>query len=171
MGLVINSFDYQRFTHDKTQRRAVLAPGCFDILHSGHVRMLERAANLGSPLIVAVNSDASTRELKGPLRPIVPQKDRAEVLAALSFVSFVIIFDGDLDKLIEEIRPDVLVKGEDWRNGTIKGRAILESYGGRVEIIPSRLDGHDSVQSTTKILKNFLEKIGAAKWSSLRMNT
>jgi D-beta-D-heptose 7-phosphate kinase/D-beta-D-heptose 1-phosphate adenosyltransferase len=112
----------------------VLTNGCFDLLHVGHVTYLEQAATLGDVLVVAVNSDASVRRLsKGPDRPIVPQADRAAMLAALSCVDHVLIFEEDTPhRLLEAIRPDVLVKGGTYTVEQVVGREIVERYGGRV---------------------------------------
>jgi len=118
-------------------RKIVFTNGCFDILHAGHVDYLERAGNLGDFLAVGLNSDRSVRSIKGSSRPIVPQEQRARVLAALVFVDAVVCFDEpDPLQLILEVRPDVLVKGADWPLDRIIGRAEVESFGGRVERIP-----------------------------------
>lgn len=112
--------------------------GCFDLMHIGHTRYLQAAKSLGDVLVVGVNSDASVRGLdKAPDRPIVPQSQRAEVLAALACVDFVVIFD-ELDplRLITAVQPDVLVKGGDWTIDRIVGRDIVESRGGVVKTIP-----------------------------------
>jgi D-beta-D-heptose 7-phosphate kinase/D-beta-D-heptose 1-phosphate adenosyltransferase len=113
--------------------RVVFTNGCFDWLHVGHVRSLEQARGLGERLVVAVNSDASVRRLKGPDRPRVPARQRAEVLAALACVDWVVIFTADTPlRTIEALRPDVLAKGGDWSLDDIVGRAQVESWGGRV---------------------------------------
>ena len=118
-------------------RKIVFTNGCFDILHAGHVDYLERAGNLGDFLVVGMNSDRSVRSIKGASRPVVPQEQRARVLAALAFVDAVVCFDEpDPLQLILAIRPDVLVKGADWPLDRIIGRAEVESFGGRVERIP-----------------------------------
>jgi D-beta-D-heptose 7-phosphate kinase/D-beta-D-heptose 1-phosphate adenosyltransferase len=115
----------------------VFTNGCFDLLHVGHVRYLEAAAELGDFLVVAVNSDSSIRAIKGPTRPILPHGGRAEVVAALEFVDAVIIFEDETPLvLIKTLEPDVLVKGSDWELGAIVGRQEVESYGGRVVRIP-----------------------------------
>ena len=118
-------------------QRAVFTNGCFDILHPGHTRYLAEARALGDALIVAVNSDASVRALKGPSRPVFPEAERAEVLAALRAVDYVTIFD-DLtpQAVIARMTPDVLVKGGDWATDEIVGRAEVEAAGGRVVSIP-----------------------------------
>lgn len=113
--------------------RVVFTNGCFDLLHVGHVRSLEQARAYGDRLIVALNTDASVRRNKGPGRPIVPARQRAEVLAALACVDWVLLF-GESTPLatIEALRPDVLAKGGDWALDAIVGRAEVESWGGRV---------------------------------------
>ena len=118
------------------QRRGdevVFTNGCFDWLHVGHVRSLEQARGLGDRLIVAVNSDASVRRLKGPTRPRVPARQRAEVLASLACVDWVVVFRADTPlRTIEALRPNLLAKGGDWKLDEIVGRAEVESWGGRV---------------------------------------
>lgn len=117
-------------------RSLVFTNGCFDVLHRGHVEYLAFARSLGDALAVGVNSDASVRRLKGPHRPIVAAADRASVLAALRVVDYVVIFDAaDPSELIGWLRPDVLVKGEDWAHN-VSGREVVESYGGRVVLAP-----------------------------------
>lgn len=119
-------------------RRVVLTNGCFDLVHAGHVKLLERAASLGDVLIVAVNSDRSVRALrKGPGRPVVGERDRALLLAALQSVTYVTIF-GQLTPLavVKRLRPDVLLKGADWGADQIVGRDVVERHGGRVVRMP-----------------------------------
>ena len=118
-------------------KRVVFTNGCFDILHLGHVKYLERARGLGDILVVGLNSDASVRAIKGPSRPVNRQRDRAVVLASLSFVDFVTIFNDDTpERLIHKLRPDVLVKGADWKTHAIVGADFVRSRGGRVVRIP-----------------------------------
>jgi D-beta-D-heptose 7-phosphate kinase/D-beta-D-heptose 1-phosphate adenosyltransferase len=118
-------------------RRIVFTNGCFDLLHAGHVALLEQARAKGDLLVVAVNSDASVRRLKGPERPLVSEADRTRVLAALDAVGLVVVFDEDTPlPLIEAFRPDVLVKGGDYTEDRIVGAELVRSYGGRVETIP-----------------------------------
>jgi D-beta-D-heptose 7-phosphate kinase/D-beta-D-heptose 1-phosphate adenosyltransferase len=115
-------------------KKVVFTNGCFDILHLGHIKYLEQAAALGDKLIIAVNSDASVRKLKGLKRPIFPQKGRARLVAALECVDYVIIFNADTPlNLIKALKPDVLVKGGDWRSDNIVGKDFVESYGGKVK--------------------------------------
>jgi D-beta-D-heptose 7-phosphate kinase/D-beta-D-heptose 1-phosphate adenosyltransferase len=111
----------------------VFTNGCFDLLHVGHVRSLEQARGLGDHLLVAVNSDASVRRLKGAGRPLVPARQRAEVLGALHCVDWVVVFPEDSPlALIRALRPDVLAKGGDWRLAEIVGREEVLGWGGRV---------------------------------------
>lgn len=115
-------------------RVVVFTNGVFDLLHAGHVRYLETARGFGDALIVAVNSDASVRAIKGPERPINPDRERAELLASLAFVDAVVIFGEDTPAgIIERMQPDVLVKGADWSAEAIVGRETVERRGGRVE--------------------------------------
>jgi D-beta-D-heptose 7-phosphate kinase/D-beta-D-heptose 1-phosphate adenosyltransferase len=132
----------------------VFTNGCFDLLHVGHVRLLREAAALGDYLIVGINSDDSVRRLKGAGRPLNPQDDRAELLAALECVDAVTIFDEETPlALIEAIVPDVLVKGADYRPETVVGRTVVESAGGRVVLIPL-VEGH----STTRLVHRAAER-------------
>jgi D-beta-D-heptose 7-phosphate kinase/D-beta-D-heptose 1-phosphate adenosyltransferase len=118
-------------------KRIVFTNGCFDLLHIGHVRYLEEAKAMGDVLVVGVNSDTSVRKLKGPKRPILPEEERAEILASLACVDYVTLFhEIDPLELITSIRPDVLVKGGDWTKEQIVGREAVERSGGEVFIIP-----------------------------------
>jgi D-beta-D-heptose 7-phosphate kinase/D-beta-D-heptose 1-phosphate adenosyltransferase len=118
-------------------QRVVFTNGCFDLLHPGHTRCLAEARKLGDLLIVAVNSDGSVQALKGPGRPLQPEAERTEILAALEAVDYVTVFD-DLtpQAVIARMLPDVLVKGSDWRPDEIVGRTEVEAAGGRVVSIP-----------------------------------
>jgi D-beta-D-heptose 7-phosphate kinase/D-beta-D-heptose 1-phosphate adenosyltransferase len=128
--------------------KLVFTNGVFDILHVGHVRYLQQARELGDALIVAINSDRSGRELKGPDRPLISESDRAEVLAALSCVDYVTIFDDISPRsLIAQLLPDVLVKGGDYTLDQIHGREEVEAAGGRVVSLPFVTGA-----STTRIL-------------------
>ena len=116
---------------------AVFTNGCFDLLHSGHVRYLNAARALGEHLVVGLNSDASVRRLKGSGRPVTPESERAEILAALAAVDAVVVFGEDTPlRLIEAVEPDVLVKGGDWALEAIVGREFVEARGGRVLTLP-----------------------------------
>jgi len=123
-------------------RRVVFTNGCFDLLHAGHVALLEQARALGDVLVVAINSDASVRRLKGEGRPLVPQAERAELLRALEPIDRVLIFDEDTPReTIEALLPDVLVKGADWGPDEIVGADAVRACGGRVEriaLVPGR---------------------------------
>jgi D-beta-D-heptose 7-phosphate kinase / D-beta-D-heptose 1-phosphate adenosyltransferase len=117
--------------------RVVFTNGCFDILHIGHITLLERARRKGDRLIVGLNTDSSVRRVKGPRRPVVSERERAKILAALSAVDAVVLFDDSTpSKLIEAIRPDVLVKGGDYAEENIVGAREVRAWGGRVELIP-----------------------------------
>ncbi len=124
--------------HRRRQQRVVFTNGCFDLMHIGHIRYLQAARNLGDLLVVGVNSDGSVRALhKGADRPIVPDAQRAEVLAALTCVDYVVIFpEPDPGALITALQPDILVKGGDWPLDRIIGRETVEARGGRVHTIP-----------------------------------
>lgn len=115
----------------------VLTNGCFDILHVGHVRYLQKAKALGDVLVLALNSDASVRAIKGEKRPLVPEDERADIMAALECIDFVVIFPEPTPReLIEYLAPHVLVKGGDWREEAIAGADFVKRTGGRVAIIP-----------------------------------
>jgi rfaE bifunctional protein nucleotidyltransferase chain/domain len=136
--------------------KLVFTNGCFDILHVGHIRYLNAARDLGDALVVGINSDRSVREIKGESRPIVPEFERAEVLAALACVDFVCIFDDPTPKqVIDAIIPDVLVKGADWGISEIVGRDTVEKAGGIVLTVPL-VEG----SSTTDIIRKVLERFG-----------
>jgi D-beta-D-heptose 7-phosphate kinase/D-beta-D-heptose 1-phosphate adenosyltransferase len=123
--------------HRAAGRRVVFTNGVFDLLHPGHVRYLADARAQGDVLIVAVNSDRSVHAIKGPERPINPEQERAEVLAALAAVDAVVIFDeDDPHAIISAVQPDVLVKGADWAADRIIGRDVVEARGGQVVRIP-----------------------------------
>lgn len=129
----------------------VFTNGCFDLLHRGHVEYLEAARNLGDFLVVGLNSDASVTRLKGPGRPLVPEGDRAVVLNALKFVDMVVIFHEDTPKeLIRDLHPAILVKGGDWKKADLAGGDLVESWGGRIELIPFRA-GYSTTSIIAKI--------------------
>jgi rfaE bifunctional protein nucleotidyltransferase chain/domain len=138
-----------------TGKTVVFTNGCFDILHTGHTRYLARARALGDILVVGVNSDASVRVIKGDKRPVNPQADRAETLAALENVDFVTVFDEpDPYRVIKELQPDVLVKGGDWPIEKIIGRDIVEARGGKVVNVPY-LEGASTTGIIEKIVKTY----------------
>ena len=139
MGKILSVQGAEAFVRRLTDagRSVVFTNGVFDLLHPGHVRYLQDARREGDALIVAVNSDRSVRAIKGPTRPLNPQQERAEVLAALAMVDAVVIFDDpDPHEIIRLLQPDVLVKGADWAADAIIGREIVEARGGRVLRIP-----------------------------------
>jgi len=143
-----------RFAREKRNgRRVVFTNGCFDLLHPGHIRLLEEARALGDMLVVGLNGDASVRILKGEGRPIIPEQERAEILAAFECVDAVVIFNEPTPReIISALLPDVLVKGGDWRPDQIIGREEVEAAGGRVVSIPV-VPGH----STTALLQKIRE--------------
>lgn len=133
--------------------KVVFTNGCFDILHVGHVRYLGEAKKLGDVLIVALNSDASVRKIKGVKRPVLPEDERAEILASLSMVDYVIIFEDETPlALIESLKPDVLVKGGDWEIENVVGREAVRDGGGKIEIIPV-VKGASTTNIIEKIIK------------------
>lgn len=135
----------------------VFTNGCFDIIHAGHIDLLERARALGDRLVVGVNSDASIRRLKGPERPFIPEADRVIILRALRAVDDVILFDEDTPaRVIEELQPDVLVKGGDWSVDRIVGADTVRARGGRVVSL-ALLPGY----STTSIARRIQERSAA----------
>jgi len=129
----------------------VFTNGCFDMLHPGHISYLEKARSLGDRLIVGLNSDESVKRLKGSSRPVNNQSDRARLLAALQCIDAVVLFEEDTPaRLIEEVKPDILVKGGDYSLNQVVGASYVQSYGGRVEILPY-VPGYSS--------SNILEKL------------
>ncbi|MGC1415367.1 MAG: D-glycero-beta-D-manno-heptose 1-phosphate adenylyltransferase [Candidatus Acidiferrum sp.] len=149
-----------QFGREKRNGRVVVfTNGCFDLLHPGHIVSLEQARALGDALIVGVNSDASVRQLKGAGRPVLPERERAEILAALESVDAVVIFDELTPReVIAQLLPDVLVKGGDWPGDQIVGREEVEAAGGRVVSIPL-VPGY----STTEILRKIREGAQASR--------
>ena len=133
----------------QARRTVVFTNGVFDLLHPGHVRYLRDARREGDVLIVAVNSDRSVRAIKGPTRPVNPEEERAEVVAALACVDAVVVFDDETpQQIVSRLQPDVLAKGADWAMEAIVGRETVEQRGGRVVRIPLA-EGH----STSAIIK------------------
>ena len=117
-------------------KKVVFTNGCFDLLHVGHIRYLQQARRMGDLLVVAINTDDSVKKLKGPSRPVQPEQDRAEILAGLECVDYVVSFEQDTPlSVIEHLKPDVLVKGADWPTEQIVGRQEVEGSGGRVATI------------------------------------
>lgn len=140
----------------KNGRRVVFTNGCFDLLHRGHVHILRQAKAAGDLLIVGMNSDRSVKSIKGPARPILPEIDRVELIAAMEMVDYVVLFDEpDPYQLIATIKPNVLAKGGDWSSDKIVGADIVERDGGRVAVIPY-LKGF----STTEIIERIRKQNG-----------
>ncbi|MDQ1277726.1 MAG: D-beta-D-heptose 7-phosphate kinase / D-beta-D-heptose 1-phosphate adenosyltransferase [Thermodesulfobacteriota bacterium] len=134
----------------------VFTNGCFDILHVGHVRYLREAKKLGNVLVLALNSDASVRAIKGEKRPLVPEDERADIMAALESIDYVILFDDPTPQgLIEYLQPDILVKGGDWAEEAIAGADFVKAAGGRVVTIPLT-EG----RSTTNIVEKIRQVYG-----------
>lgn len=154
MGRVLDAESLQtEIRNIRRRKKIVFTNGCFDILHVGHVRYLREAAALGDYLVVGLNSDASVKRLKGPTRPVQAESDRAEILAALEFVSFVSLFEDDTPiKLIEAFKPDVLVKGGDWSLDKIVGAKEVLSWGGQVRALKFH-PGHSTSQILATIHK------------------
>ena len=136
-----------------TDKKVVFTNGCFDIIHGGHIEFLQKAKSLGDILVVGLNTDQSVRKLKGENRPIKNEKERANILSALKYIDYITLFDETTpEKLIREIRPDILVKGNDYKIDEVVGREIVEGYGARVELIPI-VEGHSTTQTLEKILE------------------
>ena len=133
-------------------RTVVFTNGCFDLLHAGHIRLFREARKLGDVLVVGVNTDASVRRLKGPNRPVFPLRERLEVLAALTDIGGLISFGEDTPRqLIKRLRPDVLVKGGDWKPDDVVGLAEVQAAGGRLVIVPY-LEGRSSTSIIARAL-------------------
>lgn len=138
----------------KKGKKIVFTNGCFDILHLGHVSYLKRARELGDYLVLALNTDDSVKKLKGPTRPINNQNDRALVINELKSIDFVTFFSEDTPyEIINHIKPDIITKGGDYNPEQVVGKDIVESYGGKVEIIPF-VDG----KSTSNIINKIVDK-------------
>ncbi len=137
-------------------RVVVLANGCFDLFHAGHVRYLRAAKAKGDLLIVALNSDRSVRSLKGKGRPILAQRERAEILSAFSFVDFVTIFgEPTVTKVLLALKPDIHVKGSDYTRETVPEKDTVKGYGGRVAIV-----GGPKIRNTSEVIKSIATKVG-----------
>ncbi len=135
--------------HKRSKKKIVFTNGCFDLLHVGHIRYLRQAKALGDILVIGLNRDASVRKLKGPGRPVTMEKERVEILSALSSVDYLTFFsDKTPMRLIRILRPDFLVKGGDWKKETMVGRDFVESYGGKVRVLP-----YVKNRSTTRLLE------------------
>lgn len=161
MGKIVNLDQLIRIRKraKRDHRKVVFTNGCFDILHRGHIECLKKAKSLGDLLIVGLNSDSSVKKLKGDKRPIMPQQDRAEILASLGMVDYVCIFEEETpQKIINTLIPDVLVKGGDYKKKKIVGKEVVESHGGRVFTVK---------EVKAKSSKNIIRKILARYRKSL----
>lgn len=136
-------------------KTVVLANGCFDLFHLGHIRYLRAAKSKGDVLVVAINSDSSVRKLKGKGRPILPQRERAEILAAFSAVDYVTVFnEPTVTKVLLALRPDIHAKGSDYSRETVPERETVKSYGGKVAIV-----GGPKIRNTSQIIHNIAAHI------------
>lgn len=149
MSLVTRAELIQLVTRDRAQKLTIaFANGAFDLLHVGHIRYLEGAKREADRLVVAINSDQSVRGLKGPTRPVLPEADRAELVAALRAVDYVVIFsEPTVAALLEQLKPDVHCKGTDYTIDTVPERDTVRGYGGRIAIV-----GDPKHHSTTDLL-------------------
>ena len=135
-------------------KTVVFANGCFDLLHVGHIRYLQSARQLGDALVVGLNSDASVRRLKGPQRPLMPEDERAEILAALACVDYIVIFqEPNVEVLLRVLKPDIQCKGTDYTEETVPEREVVRSYGGRVAIA-----GDPKDHSTRDLIQDILNR-------------
>ena len=135
-------------------KKIIWTNGCFDIIHGGHIEFLQKAKAMGDILVVGLNTDKSVKKLKGENRPIKTERERANILAALKYIDYITLFDETTpEKLIQEIRPDILVKGNDYKIDEVVGREIVEGYGAKVKLIPI-VEGHSTTKTLEKILEN-----------------
>lgn len=149
MGQVLKWADVESTLASQKNKKIVFTNGCFDLLHVGHIRYLQEARKLGDILVVGVNADASVRRLKGPTRPVQNENDRAEILAALGAVDYTVIFPEDTPlELIQKVKPNILVKGGDWKPEQIVGSDFVMSHGGKVMSLQF-VEG----RSTTKLIE------------------
>ncbi len=152
--MIFNTWDeLKKELNSLNDKKIIFTNGCFDIIHSGHVSYLKKAKSLGDVLVLGLNSSESVKRLKGETRPVNSEEDRAIVLNELKSVDYVVIFNQDTPyDLIKHIKPFIIAKGGDYKVDDVVGKDIVESYGGRVEIIPF-VDG----KSTTKIIEKMRE--------------
>lgn len=158
MGKVLSLDDLSRKRAElhRTKKALVFSNGCFDLLHLGHVRYLRQARELGDALAIGLNSDTSIHTIKGDDRPILPQEERAEILAALEFVDYVVIFnEPTAERLVAILKPDIYVKGGDYTLDELPEAKIVEGYGGKVILLPL-IPG----QSTTRIIERIRSSYG-----------
>ncbi|ADL11774.1 D-glycero-beta-D-manno-heptose 1-phosphate adenylyltransferase [Acetohalobium arabaticum] len=146
--------DLKEILQDKTDEEIVFTNGCFDILHVGHIRYLQEAKAKGDFLVVGINSDKSVQQLKGKKRPIVPEMERAEMLAALEMIDYVVIFaEVTAKSIISELKPDIYVKGGDYKIDELPEAEVVAEYGGRIELV-KEVKG----ASTTNIVAEISER-------------
>lgn len=144
-------------------RTIVLANGGFDLIHAGHIRYLEAAGKFGDVLIVALNSDASIRKLKGPSRPVLPERERAEILSALACVDYVTIFsEPNVERILRILKPDIHAKGSDYTKKSVPERATVLAYGGKIAIA-----GGPKIRSTSEVIPHILKKVRGQKKEKL----
>jgi len=144
--------------HRKEGKKIIFTNGCFDILHAGHAKYINEAKKLGDILVLALNSDSSVQSIKGKPRPLIPQDERAYVMASLEAVDYVTIFDEETPiQMIEYLQPHVLVKGGDWTEETVAGGASAKRWGGRVIIMPE-IKGISTTNIIEKIRKAYKSK-------------
>lgn len=156
MGQVVNIDKLLNIVSElkKQNRTIVTTNGCFDIIHAGHVRYLRQAKELGDILIVCLNSDGSVQRLKGPTRPLNNQDDRAEVMSALCAVDYVVIFEEDTPiSVLEQIKPDIHVKGGDYNEDTLPETQVIKEGGGKIQFIPF-VEGRSTTNVINKIMQN-----------------
>jgi len=147
----------------KRGKKIVFTNGCFDLLHIGHVRYLEEAKAQGDVLVVGVNSDQSVQSLKGPQRPIVPEKERIELLAALEVTDYLVLFaEATPESLINRLRPDIHVKGGDYRKEDLPEAALVESYGGQVVLV-REVKGYSTSKLIKRIIENYSKEAGKGR--------
>jgi D-glycero-beta-D-manno-heptose 1-phosphate adenylyltransferase len=143
-------------------KTVVFANGCFDLLHVGHIRYLQGARKLGDALVVGLNGDESVRRLKGPRRPLMPEDERAEILAAMACVDYVVIFqESTVERLLTVLKPDIQCKGTDYTEATVPEREVVRSYGGRVAIV-----GDPKDHSTRDLIHEIASRGTASKSDS-----
>lgn len=137
-------------------RVVVLANGCFDLFHAGHIRYLRAAKSKGDILVVAINSDRSVRRLKGKGRPILPEGERAEILSSFSFVDYVTIFgESMVTKVLLALKPDIHVKGSDYTRETVPEKETVKQYGGRIAIV-----GGPKIRNTSRVIEDIADRLG-----------
>jgi rfaE bifunctional protein nucleotidyltransferase chain/domain len=159
MGKIVNLDQLIRIRKKakRDHKKVVFTNGCFDILHRGHIECLKKAKSFGDLLIVGLNSDSSVKKLKGDKRPILPQDDRAEILASLGMVDYVCIFEEETpQKIISALIPDVLVKGSDYKKKEIVGKDVVEAHGGKVLTV-KEIRGKSTKNIIQKIIARYRE--------------